>query len=288
MRNLNYQLKQLCNKHQEGGFATRRDREYALSLIADQLWEAGYKHLRFTELKGRHVQVLVDRWKTENLNPGTIKNRMSALRWWARKTGRHSVIDRDNARYGIPTRVYVSNESKAVRISSDDLSKVRDFHVRLSLELQREFGLRREEAIKFMPAYADRGDKIVLKSSWTKGGKSREVPVLTPSQRDLLNTIHEAVGRGALIPADRNFVRQLRVYERETVRAGLSKMHGLRHAYAQQRYEELAGWKAPAAGGPGSRDLGPEQKAIDQAARLTLSRELGHEREAVTSIYLAK
>ena len=57
-------------------------------------------------------------------------------------------------------------------------------------------------------------------------------------------------------------------------------MHGLRHAYAQNRYEELTGWKAPAAGGPDSKSLTPEQRELDREARLTISRELGHEREA--------
>jgi len=288
MRDLNYQLKQLCRKHQEGGFATLRDREYTLSLIADQLWEAGYKHLRVTELKGRHVNVLVTRWTAEGLNPGTIKNRMSVLRWWARKTGRNSVIDRDNARYGIPTRVFVNNESKAIQIASDDLSKVRDFHVRMSLELQQEFGLRREEAIKFRPAYADKGDKIVLKSSWTKGGKPRAIPVCTQAQRELLTQLHQTVGQQSLIPSGRRYVQQLHVYERETARVGLNRMHGLRHAYAQRRYLALTGWKAPAAGGPASKDLTPAQKIADQAARLTISRELGHEREGITRIYLGK
>jgi hypothetical protein len=57
-------------------------------------------------------------------------------------------------------------------------------------------------------------------------------------------------------------------------------MHGLRHAYAQNRYyEELTGWKAPAAGGSESRALTLEQRAADREARLTISRELGHERE---------
>ncbi len=42
---------------------------------------------------------------------------------------------------------------------------VRDPHVRMSLELQRAFGLRREEAIKFSPGYADKGDHLNLKAS---------------------------------------------------------------------------------------------------------------------------
>ncbi|MGH8606289.1 MAG: hypothetical protein ACREX9_02360 [Gammaproteobacteria bacterium] len=78
------------------------------------------------------------------------------------------------------------------------------------------------------------------------------------------------------------------MYERETMRAGLSKAHGLRHEYAQRRYAELTGWEAPVRGGPSSRDLNEEQKRIDGEARLTISRELGHERQQVTAIYLAR
>ena len=65
-------------------------------------------------------------------------------------------------------------------------------------------------------------------------------------------------------------------------------MHGLRHAYAQIRYEELTGWKAPAAGGPKSKTLTPEQREIDRKARLVISQELGHEREQVTTAYLGR
>ena len=77
---------------------------------------------------------------------------------------------------------------------------------------------------------------------------------------------------------------QMRIYEGNTLRAGLSKMHGLRHAYAQSRYEELTGWKCPAAGGPGKKSLTP-QRELDQSARLTVSQELGHERVQIIAVY---
>ena len=123
----------------------------------------------------------------------------------------------------------------------------------MSLELQRAFGLRREEAIKFAPGYADRGDHLVLKASWTKGGKVRMVPIRSEDQRAILERAHRLAGKGSLIPASRSYRQQLRIYERHTANAGLSKLHGLRHAYAQQRYEALTGWRSPAAGGPSTR-----------------------------------
>lgn len=55
-------------------------------------------------------------------------------------------------------------------------------------------------------------------------------------------------------------------------------MHGLRHAYAQTRYESLTGWQSPKAGGLTSKELTPEQHIKDQWARQIISRELGHER----------
>ena len=156
----------------------------------------------------------------------------------------------------------------------------------MSLELQQAFGLRREEAIKFIPSYADQGDHLTLKASWTKGGKVRTIPIRTEDQRKVLDRAHKLAGKGSLIPSNRNYVQQLRIYEGHTLRAGLSKMHGLRHAYAQQRYEELTGWKSPVAGGPPCKSLEPEQRETEHQARLVISRELGHERYQVVSVYL--
>ena len=65
-------------------------------------------------------------------------------------------------------------------------------------------------------------------------------------------------------------------------------MDGLRHAYAQARYEELTGWKCPATGGPDRKILTQEQRELDREARLIISRELGHEREQVTVAYLGR
>jgi integrase len=137
-----------------------------------------------------------------------------------------------------------------------------------------------------MPGYADRGDHLALKPTWTKGGKARTVPIRTDEQRQVLNRAHKLAGKGSLIPGSRNYRQQLRIYEGHTIRAGLSRLHGLRHAYAQRRYEELTGWKCPAAGGPSSRSLTPQQRELDHEARLTISRELGHERTGILKTYI--
>ena len=286
LRDLNYQLKQICRRNKDGSFTTQRDRERLLTQIADQLHQLGYRHMRVQSLKPKHVEALVKYWQGGGLSAGAMKNRLAAIRWWAQKVNRQNVVARSNDHYGIPNRQFVTNTSKAKTVGPQDLDKVRDARVRMSLELQQAFGLRREEAIKFMPHYADRGDHIVLKESWTKGGKARAIPVRTDEQRAVLDRAHQLAGKGSLIPSAKNYRQQLRVYEAETSRAGLSKMHGLRHAYAQNRYEELTGWRPPAAGGPTVRALTPEQRLLDRQSRLTISLELGHERPQIVAVYL--
>ena len=288
MRDLNYQLKTLCRKNRDGAYATQHQRERLLTQIADQLRSLGYRGLGVQSLKPKHTEALVQQWQSENLSTGTIKNRLAAIRWWAGKVNRQNVVARSNSHYDIPERVYVSTESKAKTVDGTDLEKVRDVHVRMSLELQQTFGLRREEAIKLNPGYADQGDQLTLKASWTKGGKARTVPIRTAEQREVLDRAHRLAGRGSLIPSDRTYAKQLRVYERHTANAGLSKLHGLRHAYAQARYEELTGWRAPIAGGPSRRSLNQGEQSADRDARHLISLELGHEREAIVAIYVGR
>ena len=162
---------------------------------------------------------------------------------------------------------------------------VKDPHVAMALRLEAAFGLRREEAIKFRPARDDRGGCIRLKGSTTKGGRPREVPVRNAAQRALLDEARRLVGGRALIPPERSYRQQLKVYESQTREAGLYRMHGLRHGYTLERYEELTGWKAPAAGGPARRTLTGARRRIDTAARRTIAQELGHRRASITSVY---
>ena len=209
---------------------------------------------------------------------------MSAIRWWAEKIDKRNVVARDNSHYGIQDRIYVSNESKVKAVTEEQLSRIKDEYTKTSLRLQAAFGLRREEAIKIIPRDADGGHDLHLKSTWTKGGKARTIPIRNDQQRHALEAAKALAGRGSLIPPNKRYVDQLRTYERQTANAGLSKLHGLRHAYAQRRYLELTGWDCPAAGGPVG--LTSVQREADQAARMEISRELGHERLGITSIYL--
>jgi hypothetical protein len=114
------------------------------------------------------------------------------------------------------------------------------------------------------------------------------VPITTAEQRTALDDARRLVGAGSLIPAHKTYIQQRNTYDGQCKAAGLSHMHGLRHRYAQNRYEVLTGWKAPAAGGPVARMLTSAQRAQDAIARQTISRELGHERPQITAVYLER
>jgi len=109
MDDLTYTLRQLCQRNRDGSHATQADRMRILTLTARQLREAGFRQMTAASLNGKHVQALIGRWQRENLSAGTIKNRLSHLRWWAEKVGKAGILPADNAQLGVPERRYVTN-----------------------------------------------------------------------------------------------------------------------------------------------------------------------------------
>jgi hypothetical protein len=179
--------------------------------------------------------------------------------------------------------------SKARELTSGDLAKVTDPYSLLSLRFQAAFGLRREESIKIVPKWADRGDRLVLKDSWCKGGRQREIPIHTLEQRQILDQAKAlANGKSLVAPGYPTYAEYLKHFRYECERVGIHGVHGHRHFYAQARYQELTGWACPARGGPTRRQLTPSQKQRDREIRELVSHELGHGREQITAVYLGR
>mgnify|MGYP002145630431 CR=1 FL=1 len=292
MNRLEYQLVKLCERNRDGSHATQANRKAMLSLFTEQLKDFGYKinQMRPSDLKGRHINALVGKWKSEGLSTGTIKNRMTTLRWWAEKVGKAEIV-KENSVYGIENRVYVTNTDKSVSIKDLDLSLI-DENIAQSLRLQDAFGLRREESMKFQPEYAldgqtiDNAKYIRLKDSWTKGGRPRTIPISNENQRQELRKAYaQAVKNGgSMIPKEKSYKAHKSNFEAVTHGLGVGQTHGLRHGYAQTRYLELMGFPCPAVGG--SRSLSADEVAKDKEIRMLISEELGHSRINITSVYL--
>lgn len=289
---LKNELDELCKKFRTGSHATQANRRAMLHLFSDQLASIGFNTytMRATDIKGKHINRLIEFWRREGLSAGTIKNRMSVLRFWAEKVGNPGAI-KDNNTYKLEKRVYVTNENKSVSLKELDLSQI-DQNIAQSLRLQDAFGLRREESMKFQPVFALDGQKIDsaryirIKGSWAKGGRPRTIPITSEKQRnELRNAYARAVENGgSLIPKEKSYVSHMSFFEKVTSALGVGQTHGLRHGYAQDRYFELLGFQCPAVGGV--RELTAEEKEKDAVIRLQISEELGHSRINITSVYL--
>lgn len=290
MDKLQYGFNEVLKRNKDGSHATKANRKRMLMMFSDQLKECGYKtnKMRPSDLKGRHINALIKKWKDDGVSTGTIKNRMSNIRWIAEKIGKADMV-KDNKTYGIENRTYITNADKSINPENVNVEKLSP-HIRQSVELQSNFGLRREEAMKFQPSYALQGfdpytaTEIRIKPSWSKGGRERFIPITSQAQRDALMSALTLAGDGSLIPQERTYKEHLGRFERETSAIGLGQTHGLRHKYAQNRYKELTGMECPAVGGVVK--ITDEQKKADIEARKQISKELGHNRTSVTGIYL--
>jgi site-specific recombinase XerC len=281
-----YSIHEFMKKQKHTGVmshATFADRTQRLKVMFRQLHQWGYESTHVGRIKQKHVALLVKHWQSTGDSVGTIKNRLSDLRFVCRTLKRTGVI-KSNADYRMGHRCYVPTTNKALH--SVDFSSITDPHLRCSLELQRLFGLRREECLKIMPHRADEGALLRLQSTWTKGGIERCIPIRTQEQRHWLDQAKILVAKKqSLIPQGVSYIVQRRKYDRITHQAGFKNLHGLRHAYAQQRYAQLTGGQAPIAGGTPRTDLSDKKRRLDQRARKIVALELGHRRPAIVKNY---
>lgn len=286
MDDLTMDLVRMCRRNRDGSFGTKTNRQRGLTAMAEELRNLGYKLPNAGSLKPKHVEALVEKWLNDDKTDATIRNRPTWLRWWAEKINKPNIIQRDNTTYGVSERTDATR-NRAYVLDPDKLKAIEDPHIQASLLLQSHFGLRREEAIKFRPFQAIKPDQIQLQASWTKGGRPRTIPITTLEQRHVLDHVSRLVkGQGSLIPDNLTYVEQLRKYEYQTAKAGLRNTHGLRHRYAQQRYQTLTGQPCPLAGGKRWKAMSTKEQQNDRGARRQISAELGHARLKITDTYL--
>jgi len=277
------------------------------------LRELGNGVAKWSNITNKHVAAAVARWQAGGLSPGTIKNNLAGVRTVCAAYGNEGIAQA-NAVFGIGRRLYITNVNRAVadvefecvtghlRASGNPQSD----RVALMLGFQREFGMRLEESMKFNPL-RDVGGNLVHIHVGTKGGRPRWLVIRTAGQRELLEAAR-ASGfyrdlRHGIIPERcreeqwRGFVyRAVRQASLDTGGSGL-RMHGLRHAYAHERYEELTGFLPPCRFN--ARDefyaaaenaAGPSWRKRDELARCTIREELGHspDRVDIDAQYLGK
>lgn len=243
----------------------------------------------------KEVNRLVDDWRNQKLSHRTIANRMVDIRWLAEKIGRLELIP-TNKDIGCGLRKNEPNygKNKAREINYEKINKLNEREKLITL-LRSEFGLRTEEACKFSYSYATKESqsKISLKGSWCKGGRPRQIEITNAKQRALLKMIHDFQTRNqekSMIPKNKTFKSYYRAYNQARFNQEIAG-HGLRHQWAQNRFEQVSGGiKAPHAGGPKYSQLSDKDKKLWDAAATKVNQELGHgaHRQDITSTYIGK
>lgn len=169
------------------------------------------------------------------------------------------------------------------------LASVTDSRMQAVSGLMREFGLRSKEAslINAQKALKEATERrVVTISEGTKGGRVRELQITRHEQLQTLQTAVSIQGEHkSMIPADQSWaewrdgdLRELR----ETLQGqGVARLHDLRAAFANQRFEDLTGHASPLGGGHWDRKL-------DRQASEKLAEELGHGRIEVLASYIGR
>lgn len=289
-----YQLKMLMKYNRDGSPDRQRSRFQNLTRCINHLQEKrGYgQRYKLEKFGKKEVARLVNDWKEQKLSHRTIANRMVDIRWLASKHGHEDRIP-SNKDIGLALLKNQPNygTDKSKELNPDKLGQLGQ-REQLITQLRYEFGLRTAEACKFSHAFATKeADNISLKGSWCKGGRPRTIPITNDTQRQLLADIkafQDGNGDKSMIPKEQSFKAYYRDYNEARYDLGIAG-HGLRHKWAQNRFEQLSGGiKCPLAGGEDYASLSPSDKAKWDLAASQVNQELGHgqDRQDITSTYI--
>lgn len=294
--NLMKQFNRLA-KHTKGGLSIKTQRQYYNHMdqftrfLAD---EFGLQNL--SNIHGRHIAAYIEERQSEGLSASAIDLDLAAIRYFHDQYGgntRNRIPDNVNLckRYGITldprsygkvNRRWTDNEIAkmtdiAMRKGRTDIAKI--------IRLGKELGLRIHEITRL-----SRTDSLTaIRTGYLhvkgKNGLERTVP-LRGDMAELLQAASIVVSTDAklFVPESRktheviqsvqDFIRNHRdgVMDLDARKPRVKlTFHGLRHCYAFDRYKEFraAGYAAG-------------------AARMMVSKLIGHSRDEITRIYLAE
>jgi integrase len=283
------------------GTETKKKREDILYLGFAELHELGYKIENPRNFREIHIRVLARHWEEQGKSSATIQNRISTFRVFAEWIGKPGMIG-DSTKYvqnpEAAKRRQVADRDKSWDANNADfeqlLERIEAYDERLAVMaiISKAFGLRRKEVITFRPHLAERNFKeqsCIVVEFGTKGGRPRVVPVELPIQELALARAKKLVKsvRGSLGWEGLTLKQSLSKFSNGMTRLGINKkelgvtFHGLRHQYANEKYERMTGVPSPVRGGKRG-EVDPE---TDYKARMLTSEALGHSRTSVTASY---
>lgn len=280
--------------------ATKAHRWNECKAVMRTLLKLEYKIVLPTSISRKHIIALTRTWEQEGYTASTVLQKVSILRTLLNWMGKEALIKQINKKelFLEPEqfkRVYATTEDKSWSGKKDILAifasvAIEDRFVAIQLKLSHHFGLRVKEASRFKP-YKDINEdesRLVI-TRGTKGGRPREIEIVTQEQRQLLQEAKSLChdNNDSMIPRIKKQGAWLKHYYRVINRHGISRAngitsHGLRHGYAHRVYEQETGALPKAV--TGKKPIVNTVK--DRLARLIVSQHLGHNRESISSAYI--
>lgn len=284
--------------------ATVQKRQEIINQSFEALRQLGYKLPDVRSFRLKHVEELIKHWLENDLSTAVIHNRISALRTYSRWIGKGDMLPGTDillpAETGKSKRTYIATEDKSWESNGVDIAQVislvsaYDPWVGMQLKLMQAFGLRRKEAIMFQPHLVEEDDGSGIQIyKGTKGGRFRRIPYSDEEQRQVIRAAKALVTRknGYVANPDNTLEQNIRRFNYVLERFGLTKSgegvtsHGLRHQFANDRFEEQTGGRTTPVRGENTEGLSKEQ--IDHV-RYRIAEELGHGRISITNSYYGK
>ena len=279
------QLDKLARHNRQGSFRTK-DRYYEAMKRFCRYLAHEYRLQKLVNVSGKHLVSYVEQMQMAGKAASTIKTDLAGIRFFHDlMDAKYHLPDNDELgialerrRFGQVDRTWTPPEFN--RLLAAALKEDRYDYI-LAFYLARYAGLRIHECFRIDTAIAEnalRENAITIKG---KGGKVRTVPIndaIAVAFRKQLSRTDR--GHKLLVPDDMptddaiyRIQKFLLDHRKELQDEGDSRpltFHGLRHAYAAEKYQKLVDGGMPAL-----------------TAHLTVSQLLGHERPDVTDIYLA-
>lgn len=276
-----------------------------LRMCFNQLHSLGFHLQNPRNLSEVHITALCRHWHKSGLRASTMQEYLSKMRVfvedWLGKTGTvkslwYYLPDVDPKLLVVKK---VAAKSKSWSANGIDVKEMirradeLDRRFGLMLRLMLAFGLRRKEVLLTMPWKADMVNKFVIYPGEAKGGRPRDIHIISAVQREMLDYVKSCIGKNEHLgwyETARSKKATLKYnvgrYNRLMAKLGITRKdanvtgHGLRAQYA----ENLALWlgiSPPTLGG----SKGQMPKDDRKVRKSQMSESLGHGREDATDSY---
>ncbi|MBY0240238.1 MAG: integrase domain-containing protein [Burkholderiaceae bacterium] len=262
----------------------------------------GYRLQDPTNLEQKHIRALCEHWHKEGRAVSTIQERLSRLRifaGWVKKPGmvKKLAVYLPNVppaelRLRKVTTASKSWSENGIDVTAKILAADQvDMRFGLMLRLALSFGLRRMEVVQLRPWKSDHGERLAVYHA--KNGRPRDIPIVTPEQRVVLDSVKAQVRKGEHVGwkhtskgQEATLEYSIGKYNKCMAAIGITRVesgvtgHGLRAQYAENA-ALIAALIPPTLGGTGGQMLREDL----MIKREQVSELLGHSRASITGAY---